>query len=312
MKGDEPYFRTTLAIALKKHYRSVGYEVEDLDGADLSEDLILDSLDQVSPGAAGKLVVVRNAEKIKDKRAKLAKYLDSPNEGVVAVFDASGACASKFGEAMAAKAVVFESNTLKTFGTDIEKWVQDEAASYGKTLSPTHAALIRHNIGTDLFALKYTVKKICIHADSQIIGDNDLRAVITKTSGSQIYEMTNAFGDRNFKKAFAVLDAFYAVEDDPSLPLCSALLNCCERLLKAKSLMGHGLEKRDVATVLGMNAYVFEKSLEPQLKNWTPSLLIDAMTALCDVDIALKGSGLDKRTLLENFLSRFLDRESQK
>lgn len=312
MKGEEPYFRITIAKALKKHYRSVGYEVEDLDGTELTEDQILDSLDQASPGALGKLVVVRNAEKIKDKKGKLSRYLDSPSESVVVVFDASGECGSKFGAALVEKAVVFESNPLKTFNTDVEKWVQDEAASYGKTMSPAHASTLRHNIGTDLFSLKYAVKKIALHSDGQIIHDNDLRAVITKTSGSQVYEMTNAFGDRNLKKAFAVLDAFYGVEDDPALLLCSALLNCVERLIRAKSLMGHGLDKKDVATVLGMNSYVFEKSLEPQLKNWTVNLLIDAQTALCAADISLKGSGLDKRVLIENFLSRFLDREFHK
>ena len=307
MRGDEPYFRAMITRSLKKHFRRMGYDVEDVDGASMPEETILDTLDEVRPGAPGKLVTILNAEKIKDKKGRLAAYVSSPTETVIAVFDASGGCDTKLGEALAAKAVVFDSVPFKSYSGDIEKWIQDEASTYGRSLGPQYAAAIRANVGTDLFALSHTIKKVVLHADGKVITEDDLKAVITKTASSQIYEFTNAFGERSLKKAFAVLNTFYTVEDDPSLLLCSALSNSAERLLRAKSLLAYGLTRKDASAVLEMNPYVFQNSLEPQLKKWTEEALVNALTALCEMDLLLKGSALNKRVLVENFLSRFLD-----
>jgi DNA polymerase III delta subunit len=311
MKGDEPYFRYALSQSMKKHFRSVGYEVEDVDGDDIGEDALLDVLDQINPFTAGKLVVVRNAEKIKDKKGKLQGYVDEPTERVVVVFDANGEPKNKLSEALAAKAVVFESKAFKTFGTEIENWIQEEAANRGKSLSPDQARVIRTHVGTNLFTLRNAVKKVALHADGRAVADDDLRAVLMKTTGSQTYEFTNAFGEKNLKKAFSILDNFYRVEDDPALILSAALTNFIERMIKAKSLLAYKLERKDVANLLGMNPYVFQNSLEPMLKNFDMKTLIDAMCAMCEIDIQLKNSSLDKRTLIENLLTRFLDRESK-
>jgi len=57
---------------------------------------------------------------------------------------------------------------------------------------------------------------------------------------------------------------------------------------------------------LGMNPYVFKNSLMPQLKKFKLRELLDMYQAMCDVDIHIKGSSLDKRALLENFLIQHL------
>lgn len=307
MRGEEPYFKSVLHKGMQRHFSSLKYDLVDVNGGD-GEEPILNILDEIAPFSSGKLVTIRNAEKIKDKKGWFAEYIAAPTSHTVVIFDADGDCTDKLDGPLRANAVVFDSDPLKPYGKEIDNWIQDEAALYGKSMSPDQAFKLKMNIGTDLFALHNSIKKVALHSDGKIISEDDLRAVVTKTSGAQIYELTNAFGERHLKKAFHYLESFYRVEDDPSLPVCSSLLNYVERLIRAKSLLKFGLDKKDVAQLLKMSPYMFDK-FEPMLVKYTQTELIDAHAALCDMDIQLKGSALDKRVLIENFLTRFLDRE---
>lgn len=306
LKGEESYFRLEVIRAAKRTLSARGFEVEVLDAATVSPRELLGSLESTSLFSAKKLVIITNTEKVKGKAAALCARIQDPEESVVAIFDGNGDVATPLGKALAEHVHTFESNPLNPYKGEVEKWLVRTAADMGKGLSKDLARAIHNGVGADLHALRGAVQKVVYHCDEETITKTDIRAVLQKTSGNQTYELTNALGARDLKRALYFLDSFYRTEDDPSLLLCSSLLKHIERLIRAKSLLEYGLDAGDAARVLKMHPFLFKTKLAPQLKNYKLDELIDMMTHLCKVDILLKGSGLDRKSQLDNFLIRFL------
>jgi len=306
IKGDEPFFRDRLLQDARSHFRSRGYEMEDLDGFSTSESEIVDTLDSVSLFGAKKFVVIRNTDKLKGKKKALCAYVADPSDSVVAMFVGKGAVATPLGKALEGGALTYESKRLSPYKGDIEKWLEQEAAASGKGLTTDLARVIHNAVGDDLHALSRALKKVVMHCDGKLISMGDLRAVLLKTAGSQVFELTNAVGARDQRKALHILDSFYRTEDEPALLLCAALLNHTERMIRAKSLLEYGLDAGDAARVLEMHPYLFKTKLVPQIKEYKLDELVDMMEHLCEVDITVKGSALNRRVVLEEFLVRFL------
>ena len=307
LKGDEPYFRAQALRAAKAIARKRGHDIEIHDGASDSEGEIVDSLDSYSLFSGGdKLVIITNAEKIKGKKKSLCACVQDPSEGVIAIFDGKGAVGTPLGKVLNEHAYVYESKKLSPYKGDIEKWLIKEAHSAGKSLDKNLARAIQNAVGNDLYALRRALTKVILHCDGDYIHKDDIRAVLIHTASTQTYELTNAFGARNMRKVLFLVDRFYRHEDDPTLLLSSALLKHVERLIRAKSLLEYGLDSGDAAKVLGMHPYLFKTSLMPQLKEWKLPKLLDCFDGMCEIDILLKGSGLNKRVLLENVLVRHL------
>lgn len=307
LKGDEPFFRDEITRKVRHHLKDRGYEVETYDGNSVTDSELTNSLDSVGLFGTQKLVVVHNAEKIKKARALLS-WVQEPSDSVVAIFNGKGAVGTPLGKALEEHALTFESKPLNPYKGEVEKWMVKEMGDMGKSLSSNLAQAIHNAVGSDLYTLRRALWKVAYHCDGTLISKDDVRAVILRTAGNQTYEITNAFGERNLSKALDLVGRFYQMEDEPSILLCASLLNHTERLIRAKSLISYGLDAGDAARVLGMHPFVFQEKLQPQLRNFDLDELVDVMAYLCELDIRIKGSGLDRRSQIELFLTRFLDR----
>lgn len=306
IKGDEPFFHHELLHNIKRHFRSREYELEEFQGGTDKPSDISASLESMSLFGSRKLVVVRDLEKLKSKQPLLQDYVEDPSEGVVAVFEGSGECNHPLGKSLEEGALTYISKKLSPYKGDIEKWMISEAAQQGYTLPLKMATAIHTNVGEDLFGLRNALKKILLHCDDDVVSKEDILAVIRRTATTQTYEFTNALGARNLGKTLHMVGSIYRTEEDPSVLLCSVLLNHLERLIRAKSLLQYGLDPKDAAKVLGMNPFLFQKSLLPQLKRYKLGHLIRMYDEACELDIQIKGTSLQGRTLLEAYLVRHL------
>lgn len=306
VKGDEPYFHHRILTEVTAHYRRKGVLIEHLEGTKTSDAEIVDALETSSLFGETKFVVIRSADKIKGKVPLMTEYLKNPSENTITLFEGSGGIETPLGKMLDAYAITYISKVLNPYKKDIESWLITESSKMGYLLPEGLAKVIRNNIGESLFSLHNALRKVLMHVDGKVIDKSDLTAVLSRTATNPIFEITNAFGDRNLNKSLQLVDLFFHQDEDPSLIIVSSLLNFIEKMINAKSLLGYGLASQDAAKVLSMSPWLFQEKLSPQLKKYSIDELLEAYIQICEVDILIKGSSLDKKTIIENFLVRIL------
>ena len=314
--GAEPYFRFRILKEARRHYKALGYDIEEVDGSKVKDRELADLLDTNTLFAGGdKFVVVSNTHRLKGKVPALMQYLEEPSEDVVVVFDYDAtpkrgqkeAALTPLGKALKEHAYTYESKPFSRYKNDHAKWLIEEAAAQGKTLPEGLARAIHLNTGDSLFAIANALRKVILHSDGDVVEKADLKAVLARTATNQAYELTNAFGARDLRKSLRLLDAFYhQAVDEPAVWITSTLLNHIEKLIRAKSLLAYGLDPKDAAKVLNMSPWVFSNQLKPQLDRFKLSELLKMYDDICRVDLLVKGSGLSRRAILESFLVRSL------
>jgi DNA polymerase III delta subunit len=295
IKGDELYFHNQILSAVRK------LNYEELDFSDLSEREVYDRA-CTSSFFDQNYILVKNTDKFKGAVKYLPNYLKSPVENNHLIFDGVGDVNTPLGKILDDRVITYNCKSFSPYKKDIEKWMVLEVAEHDVTLSENLASTIRQNIGDDLFALHHALHKLLLVTEDKLITRETISLALSRTITTQIFEITNIFGERDLSRLLKLVDIFYRQEDDPTILIASILMNHIENMIRAKSLLDYGLEAKEASQILKMSPWIFQEKLAPQLKKYTIDELIHIHTELCKIDILIKSSSLDGRSILENFL----------
>ncbi len=116
----------------------------------------------------------------------------------------------------------------------IDEQLNGLLAAHGCSLEPAARRLLQELIGFDLRALVASTRKLIHYAgDRKTIGLDDVRAVVKRVKAEPLFELTNAFGDRNAPKTLACLEGLLTDGFHP-LQILAALVNQMRKILIAK------------------------------------------------------------------------------
>tara|TARA_B100000745_G_scaffold271710_1_gene199246 strand:- start:981 stop:1949 length:969 start_codon:yes stop_codon:yes gene_type:complete len=262
---------------------------------------LVEVLDQSDFSNAYRVVVLLNAHTLKGKQKLLCQYVSDPNPSTCAVFVFESGKSTPFLKALAEHAEVVECPHLSE--KDRVKWSVNYAAqTWSVTLPGNIAQVIVSSVTDDLYAVKNAVEKVCRHCDKSLVSQHDVKANLTRTAETPIYELGNTFNTQDIHKMMRVLGLLYNQDRDPSILIVTSLLNHIERLIEASSLLDYGLKPKEVASILKMNAWAFETKYLPAIKKIGTAKLVKAHGLLCAVDIQCKKSSLPGRPLIETCL----------
>lgn len=298
--GEEPFFREQLYKELLQ--RCSSWDKRFYDGDETNENEVLGALQEFSLQGSQKLVVLKNAEKLKQHKG-LDAYIEDPSDETLLVLLST---ASDTKKSLLKKAVDrhpnFKSDPFKPFGNDFIKFVKSQAETDGYTISEDVARIIVANVGTNLFFLRRELEKIYLCVDGKFISRNDLPGVLSRTVVNQVFELTEAVGLKDVKKTLKLLANIHMNEPDPGMWVLSSLMNHFEKLLKMVSLREEGFPANSIAEQCEIHPFRYTKVFEPQIKGFTILVLIKHMKKLCELDVSFRTSISDKRVALESFM----------
>lgn len=299
VKGDETYYHQQISKISIQHFRSIGYQIEHID-AKTTPDFI-EILNSGGFFGEKKFVIVANIDKLK-KSDTLEKYLKDPENDTTVLFLGASDISTHLGKILEDRCVTYVGKKFLSYKKDASRWLQEEAGRAGYIISESYATIIHQNVGDDLYALHNAIHKVILHADAKVIEKKDLSEVLSRTTTNPVYEITNIYGSRDLTKNLMLIDLLYRQNDNPSVLIVSTLMGHIEKMIHAKSLIDYGLDPKDIASVLGMSPWIYTERLVPQLKKYTLDELLKTYRDICQIDILVKSSALDKRAIIENFL----------
>jgi len=208
-----------------------------------------------------------------DKRSALFKYLDG----------------SKFKE---------ELETLK--GAELTRWIIKRIEDKGGRISKMNADILASKSDGDLWALSGEIDKLVALSRGREIGREDLEQSTLVKVEDNIFNLTDAIGNKNNQLALKLLRQ--SLEGGANeIYLLTMIVRQFRILIQVKAGMEEGKSGRALAGELGLHPFVVQKA-QAQAVKYTMEQLKKIYKKLLEIDWKLKTGG-EGEVLLEMFIA---------
>lgn len=249
-----------------------------------------------------KLIIVSNFsfKKVKDAYEKeLLRYIDNMNNNVIILkcIDESLDERKNITKKLREKCKVEEIKKMDY--KELHEYITNMFVSNNKkiTYNQVKEILNRCEYNDDL-AINETEKLLLYKLGEDVITDDDIDKVVSKSSEKEIFTLSDAVMKKNLKQIFNSYNILIRSGIEPVV-LIDNLARQFRTLYQVKILC-KTMDEKEISRKLGLNPYVVKKAHE-NVNNYEEEELINNLYELSNLDIDIKVKGLDKYKVLENF-----------
>lgn len=256
-------------------------------------------------GDGKKFLIIKNAEKPKDKD-KLADYAESPSEFTVMLLFHEGTITkpdsepyktlSKLGE-------IFESKEMK--GDALVEWVKSYAKENQRNISDENSQLLIDIVGENRSLIELQLEKIFLYLDDKKeITLESIQQLATELKQFNIFDLINAVGRKEKSKALEI--AFNLYESGTDMIQIIAMLNrYFSALAKIDELNAMKMSDQEAARIVGTHPFYYKSYLEAR-RRYNLQDITNAFRALFNADLTIKTSPLDQKTVLTILIAEII------
>lgn len=284
-----------------KHELNINNIIEyDFDDSNIID--ILNEANYVDLFNEKKLIIVSNFsfKKVKDAFEKeLLRYIDNMNDNVIILkcIDESLDERKNITKKLRKKCKVEEIKKIDY--KELHEYITNMFVSNNKkiTYNQVKEILNRCEYNDDL-AINETEKLLLYKIGEDVITDDDIDKVVSKSSEKEIFTLSDAVMKKNLKQIFNSYNILIRSGIEPVV-LIDNLARQFRTLYQVKILC-KTMDEKEISRKLGLNPYVVKKAHE-NVNNYEEEELINNLYELSNLDIDIKVKGLDKYKVLENF-----------
>ena len=284
-----------------KHELNINNIIEyDFDDSNIID--ILNEANYVDLFNEKKLIIVSNFsfKKVKDAFEKeLLRYIDNMNDNVIILkcIDESLDERKNITKKLREKCKVEEIKKMDY--KELHEYITNMFVSNNKkiTYNQVKEILNRCEYNDDL-AINETEKLLLYKLGEDVITDDDIDKVVSKSSEKEIFTLSDAVMKKNLKQIFNSYNILIRSGIEPVV-LIDNLARQFRTLYQVKILC-KTMDEKEMSRKLGLNPYVVKKAHE-NVNNYEEEELINNLYELSNLDIDIKVKGLDKYKVLENF-----------
>ncbi len=193
-----------------------------------------------------------------------------------------------------------EKGYVKQFGNlegrALSNWIQKKVEEKNGRISPHAIDLLATNVGSDLKILDNEIEKLLLYKSDHPIEATDVMLLSPYAAESNIFELVDAIGTRNSKKAALLFQKKLSEGSDPFY-LFSMFIRQFRLLVQAKSLLDTGTSPAAVASEMKIHKFVGQKLIQ-QSKGFTLNQLKTIYRHLLNIDTQVKTGEIEMGTAL--------------
>ncbi len=303
--GEEPYYPDLVCNAIvdnclqdweKDFNETICY------GADVDADAVATAAMRYPMMADRQLVVVREAQAMKDIEA-LEPYCSRPLESTVLVLCMHGASLDKrkaLYKTILKKGVVVDSPALRDY--EVPRWIPEYYAGRGLQIDPEAAALLAEFAGTDLSRIAVETDKMVKNLPEGVttVTVKDVETNVGISREFSIFELTRQLSYRNAAAALRTA-AFIGAGAKFALPMAtSALFTHFNRILRYEAVLQKNPNPPQDLKIkaLGVSPFFF-KEYDAAVRNYPLPKCMTAVSLLNEYDFKGKGGDAGEATPAE-------------
>ncbi len=184
----------------------------------------------------------------------------------------------------------------KPEGGALERWIRQQVGKGNGRITPQAVHLLAANIGSELDILANEIEKLLLYKGTEEIQAEDVTLLSPYAAEASIFDLVDALGNRNSKKAALLLQKKMSEGADPFY-LFSMFIRQFRLLIQIKELADDGLRPPAIATSLKLHSFVVGK-LYQQCHGFGMSQLEHIYRHLLEIDVGVKTGRNDMTTAL--------------
>ncbi|MCA9934052.1 MAG: DNA polymerase III subunit delta [Anaerolineales bacterium] len=181
-------------------------------------------------------------------------------------------------------------------GIGVEKWIRQRVGEKHGRISPQASQLLAANIGNDLQILDNELEKLTLYAGEREIVSDDVQKLCPYVAEANIFDLVDAIGNRNGKKAALLLQQKFNEGAEPFY-LFTMFVRQFRLMIQVKELADAGEKPPAIGKALHMHSFVLGKIYQ-QARGFSMSQLEQIYRHLLDIDVATKTGRNDMITAL--------------
>lgn len=181
-------------------------------------------------------------------------------------------------------------------GRSLTNWIQKRIGEKNGRISPHAASLLATNVGSDLRILDNELEKLQLYKGEVQIEAEDVLKLSPYAAEGNIFDLVDAIGSRNSKKAALLFQQKLAEGADPFY-LFSMFIRQFRLLIQVKSLMDEGMNPAAIAKETRIHKFVCGKLVQ-QGRGFTLPQLEAIFKHLLAIDIKVKTGEMEMGTAL--------------
>ena len=306
--GEDSYNLTLTLNELEKAFEQLlqsEFDKETIYSEDRSINDILGLATAFPFGSEKKLIVVKEAEKIKDKKP-LKDYASSPADFTVIAFFHNGAITNLNSEpfkTLDTKEYLYEAKELK--GKNLIDWLIGLAEEKGKTLSEENAQVLVDIVGENRNMLEDQLEKICIFLnEKKEITIESIQQVSSALKQFNIFDLQNAIGLKDKAKALTVANNLLDNGAEPTF-IISMLTRYFTGLAKITELKTKNISVQEAARIVGTHHFYYPNYVKAR-SHYSDQKLIEVFRSLLKADVSVKTTTSDDKTIITLLIAEIL------
>ena len=235
----------------------------------------------------------------------MADYLENPASTAVLIFIESRTnAANRLFKAVKKMGTAVEFKTPSE--AELIRWLQKKAAAVNRSLSEETGRILLEVVGSDMTMLHNELAKLCDYPGSgPVITEADIEAVCSKTMEARIFELVDALGQKKADRAVELYRDMLLLKKRP-IDILGMIVRQFRLLYQVKYLTEKGENQAAIAQRLGMERQAFlVRKLQAQGRNFTLSVLEEAMEDCLAADVGFKSGQIDDVLAVELLLLRY-------
>lgn len=314
--GDEPYLVQTAVKRVRETL--VGGADDDMSvtsfsARDADADAVIGALRTVPLLGGRPFVMLRDGEYLTKEGRKrfsqaIASYLEAPvPESTLVIHAQKIDGRSRLMQLAVKSGTVVECKKL--YDDKLPAWIGMEIKRRDRQISFEAAKFLADMVGNDLGQLVSAIDRLVLYiGDRKLVELADVEEAITETHQRDVFELTDAVGQRRISRALSYLHNL--LENGQPPPLILHMLARHFRILsKAREVEGRMMERADIAKYLGVNPFYLNNYLQ-QARNFSKQELRQSFHALHRCDREIKSSRLSRERILERAIISIAEKKA--
>jgi len=256
-------------------------------------------------GSEKKLIVVKEFEKIRDKKG-LVSYSVSPPDFTVLVLIHNGKISNLDSEpfkTLADRSYIFEAKELK--GENLINWVIAFVQKNGKNITRENAQLLVDISGENRDMLESQLEKISVYlGDNKEITIDSIKALSTSLKGYNIFDLQNAISIKDKNETFKVAYKMLENGGEPTY-IIYMLTRYFTGLSRINELKEKKIPEQAAARIVGTHPYYYKDYLSARAI-YSDKDLYRIAQSLLKADISLKTTSADNKSIITILLGEIL------
>lgn len=312
LHGEESYFIDQIEQAVIKH--ALDESERDFNqtivyGRDTDVQTVISYLREFPMMARRRLVVVREAQQLNDAEA-LTSYLEKASDTSILVFSHKHSkydARKKLVKEAGKEGIVFLSDKIPDY--KISDWIEKYLLQKGYKISPKASMLLSDFLGNDISKIVNELEKLALLVEKgTVINEVHIEENIGISKDYNLFELSNAIGQRDQVKAFTIIDYFrHNPKAGDLVPVITNLYNHFEKLLRIH--FSQNKSKEHLASTLKVHPFFAAKLLE-SARQYPAKKAAANIQLLHEYDLKSKGVGnatFDRIELLKELAYRLMN-----